>query len=323
MPDLAGAPGRPDQRLPVDDQAAADADLTRDVHEVVHADARTPGVLRQGTKIGLVRDGHGEARAEAVVDQAAERDIAPSEVRREMDESVRATNDPRNSDAESGDPAARRDRRLRGLDELADVFDGLVSGQTPGLVGHPAPMQDPAAEADDCRRQRVDGDLRSDHRGAFRDSGGRPATAVRARRDAPDRPPQPARAREDPRSAPRWCSASYRVSRRSPSATAPPTDATGGARGSGCGGGRIPARPSGSSQRAHQVAASARHRGGSRVHLIGDANDHEARDTIVAGQARGCAPRRERTSMTPAARRTSATTMSIQSEVTPMRKRPL
>ena len=54
--DLAGIPGRADEQLPVDDQAAAHADLAGYVEDVVDAHRRAPPVLGERAEVGIVSD---------------------------------------------------------------------------------------------------------------------------------------------------------------------------------------------------------------------------------------------------------------------------
>ena len=65
--DLAGKAGDAGQQAPVDDQAAADADLARHVQDVVDADGRAAPRLAEDARVGVVgdrdRDGGPSARA--------------------------------------------------------------------------------------------------------------------------------------------------------------------------------------------------------------------------------------------------------------------
>ena len=56
MADLAAVPGRAHERPPADDEAAADADLARDVQHVMGTDRRAATELREDAEIGIVGD---------------------------------------------------------------------------------------------------------------------------------------------------------------------------------------------------------------------------------------------------------------------------
>ena len=71
MADLAAVAGRAGQRLAVDDQAAADADLARDEQDVVRADGRAPAMLGQRAEVGLVRDRDRDRQVEVAVVKAS------------------------------------------------------------------------------------------------------------------------------------------------------------------------------------------------------------------------------------------------------------
>ena len=59
VPHFSGAAGGADQWSAVDDETASDAHLAGDIHEVLHADAGSPGVLGQGAEIRLIGDRYG------------------------------------------------------------------------------------------------------------------------------------------------------------------------------------------------------------------------------------------------------------------------
>src|SRR4029077_2105732 len=76
VPHLSRTAGCSDQRPPVDDQPAADADLTGDVDEMVDSHPGSPGVLGEGAEVRLVGDEHRQARPEPIGHEASQRDIS-------------------------------------------------------------------------------------------------------------------------------------------------------------------------------------------------------------------------------------------------------
>ena len=69
------------QQAAVDDQAAAHADLARDVEHVVDADRRAPPVLAEDAGVGVVDDADRHGDGQRARETAAERDVDPAEVR--------------------------------------------------------------------------------------------------------------------------------------------------------------------------------------------------------------------------------------------------
>ena len=241
----------------------------------------------------------GRLGPEPLGDETAERDVAPSEVRSEVHETVGPADNPGDRDAEAGDPASRWDRRLRGPDELADVFDRLIGGEAPRLMRDPDEVQDATAQPDHGGGQRVDGDLGGDDGGTLGVGAGH----------------------------------QRRTTRRAETGRIALLDQATGAQVGDQLADRAPGHPQGAAdlgsrqrprlvqeaeQEAQVVAADGFGRGhGTHASMARRACDRL--DGAFVGVRPGSAPpRRERTSMVPAASRTSATTMSIHSDVTPI-----
>src|SRR5439155_3858265 len=89
MADLTAIPGDTGERPSVDNDPAADADLTGDEHDVVVASGGTSPELGQCPEVGLVGDRDRPVRVEGPGDPTPERDVGPLEVRRHRHEAVR------------------------------------------------------------------------------------------------------------------------------------------------------------------------------------------------------------------------------------------
>ena len=164
--DLAREAGDARQRVPVDDDPAADADLARDEDHVVGAPAGTATQLRQRTEVGIVGDVDRQVQAERLADERAERDVAASRGsgRWRPRPSVRADHArDRDADADEGIAGEAEQLELRG--ELAQVLEDVLERRSVPRGGQPPMLEDLAAEAHDRGRRRVDGDLEGeDHR---------------------------------------------------------------------------------------------------------------------------------------------------------------
>ncbi|HUZ69022.1 MAG TPA: hypothetical protein VMU65_04865 [Candidatus Saccharimonadales bacterium] len=148
---LAGAGGRADEWIAIDDQPAVNADLAGHVDEVTHADAGPQVCSANAPRSASLAIFTGRLDPSQPGHELSERHISPAQVRGEVHEAVGAADDACDRDAEAGYPAVGGDRRPRRLDELADIFNRLVDGETPGSMGHASAMQDAAAENDHRR----------------------------------------------------------------------------------------------------------------------------------------------------------------------------
>ena len=158
MPDLPRVPVRATQGPAVQDHPATDPHLAVEEDEVVHADARAPLVLGEGTEVGVVAHVHRHRLVEGRRDELSERLVPPAEVGRDAHEAVVASHhaDDRDADADQPLHRGRHEQRLaEALDFGHDVRGGHRSPQAvdANLAAHLT------AEPDDRDRQRVDRDL--------------------------------------------------------------------------------------------------------------------------------------------------------------------
>jgi hypothetical protein len=99
--DLAGVSARAHHRRAADDDATADSDITGQVDEVVHRPADATGVLCQSAELGIVADVNRDSRADAVLQQRGETDVAPAQVGREPDHSCAVRDHSRDRQADA------------------------------------------------------------------------------------------------------------------------------------------------------------------------------------------------------------------------------
>ena len=100
MADLAGVAGAPIERLAVDDQAAADADLAGQVQDVVvptAAPRRCSAKAPRSASLATVTGRPSSARPSS----SPERDVLPAEVRGQPDEAIAQPDDADHGDADA------------------------------------------------------------------------------------------------------------------------------------------------------------------------------------------------------------------------------
>ena len=106
VPELAGEALRAGDDVAVDDDAAADAHLARQIDQVVDPSPSTADVFGKAAEITVVGDPHRHVDSQPLCQQLAERDAAPQQVRRKFDETVATPDDPRHTDADACQPAS-------------------------------------------------------------------------------------------------------------------------------------------------------------------------------------------------------------------------
>ena len=161
MPDLAAVAGRAGQGPPVDDDAAADADLARDVDDVVGAERRAAARLGQGAEVGLVGDDDRHLRRQAPRPaRSASGTSGQPRFGAVRHETVAAPDDAGHGHADADqriglerDPVGRRRPRAA---RSATTWSTVVwpRGRSTRRM-----LDDLAGRADVRDRQRVDGDL--------------------------------------------------------------------------------------------------------------------------------------------------------------------
>ena len=193
--DLAAVAGRAGQRLAVDDQPAADADLAGDEQDVVDADRRAAPVLGQGAKVRLVGDqdrhGRAERAAPAARPSGTSRQprfgaIRPKPSLRRTTPTM-ATPTPISASRRRAAPARRGARARPGRRRSSSTECAAARPVDPDV------LEDLAAEADDAprraSRQRSRGPARRRRVGLGRTSGdGRPGVPCGAPRSSRPRP---------------------------------------------------------------------------------------------------------------------------------------
>ena len=149
--DLAGVAGRAGQRAPVDDQAAADADLARHVQHVVDADGRAAAVPRRGRPgRRRWRPRSGRRSPSARASRSPSGTSTPAQVRGHRHHAVAAPDDARDRDADADDAASRRASGRSATRAARSATTSSTESSTLRPVD-PDPLEDLAAEADDAR----------------------------------------------------------------------------------------------------------------------------------------------------------------------------
>ena len=114
VPDLAGVSARAEQDPTVDDDAATNADVSADIEQVVDSLAGSSQVLGKAADVTVVAHPHRDVKPQLTGEQLAERHLPPAEVRRQLDPTVGALDEPghRDTDADqsSADPISKRVR---------------------------------------------------------------------------------------------------------------------------------------------------------------------------------------------------------------------
>ena len=155
--DLAREAGRPRQQAPVDDEAAADADLAGHVQHVVDADGRAAPRLTDDARVGVVHHRDRKGGRESTGEARAERDVDPAQVGGHRHHAVVAPDHARDRDADSDDGPVVALRQVG--DEGREVGDDNIDRELdPGPVDTD-PLEHLATEADDGNRDRVHEDL--------------------------------------------------------------------------------------------------------------------------------------------------------------------
>ena len=166
MADLPCEAGDASQQAPVDDHAAAHADLARHVQDVVHADGRAAPRLAEDARVGVVHDGDRDGGRERAGEARAERNVDPAEVGGHRHQAVAAPHDAGHGHADADDRAVVAHGQV--ADQGREISDHVVHRQLdPGPLDAD-PLEGLAAEADDRDRDRVDEDLEAENGGAVR-----------------------------------------------------------------------------------------------------------------------------------------------------------
>ncbi len=166
--DLAGVAGDAGERLAVDDEPAADADLAGDEQHVVGAAGGAAADLGEGAQVGVV--GHADRRGRA---ERPRQPLAEGHVRQPRLGAIETqpVGPPDETDDRDPDPDQRIDRRSPGAHQAGQL--GQVGGDLVDRRVAPRPvdadqLEDLAAEPDEGDRQRVDGDLEGEDGGILR-----------------------------------------------------------------------------------------------------------------------------------------------------------
>ena len=157
--DLTTVPGRAHERSPVDDEAAADADLTRDVQHVMGADRRAAAELREGPEIGVIGDHDGSARLEGGLDHRTDRDTAPPDVRCHRDHPVDSSHEAGHGNTGPHETSRTTRQRKQRVAEIRKFGHDRLSGLVPARAVDPNGVEDRATEPHDRSGHRIDGDL--------------------------------------------------------------------------------------------------------------------------------------------------------------------
>ena len=159
--DLAAVAGDAGQRLAVDDEAAADADLAVDEQDVLGADGRAAPDLGQGAQVGIVGDR--DRRRPVERERPGARPSGTSRQPRfgaiETKPSLRRTT-PTIGDADADVRLARRSARAELGGQLGEVGRRSASTEEwPRGRSTRTQVEDLAAQADHGDGERIDGDL--------------------------------------------------------------------------------------------------------------------------------------------------------------------
>ena len=127
VPDLAREPAGAGERLAVDDQASADADLAGEEEDVLRADGGAPAQLGERAEVGLVGHGDRQRRPPSAYGRTlGQRHVAPAEVRRHRHDAGVAAHDADHADADADHAVGVGQAAQDGAREGGEVGDGLV-----------------------------------------------------------------------------------------------------------------------------------------------------------------------------------------------------
>ena len=192
VPDLTAVAGDARQRATVDDDAAADTDLARDIEHVVRAEGGSPARLGQGAEVGLVGDGHGYGRLQRGRQPFRERDVGPAEVGGRANEPVGAPDDTSHGHADADEGLGFDRSGPDATDEAGEVAnDGIDGAVAPRTIDAPCSMTSPAGPTWAAARESTAiSRARTETRSRSRDTtgDGRPGTPSGAGRSSVTRP---------------------------------------------------------------------------------------------------------------------------------------
>jgi hypothetical protein len=163
MAELAAVAARAHQRAPVDEDTAADTDVTGEVDHSA-AIARTAAhLLGEHAEIRVIADGHVTASAaESITQEFAEGHIGPAEVGREAHKTIGRAYDARHA-------GAYADKRCAGRERLHDPtahLDNLIqeSLAIPAAVSSLLACEDLAAQTDERSNGALDSQIQGEDR---------------------------------------------------------------------------------------------------------------------------------------------------------------
>ncbi len=159
MPQLAAVAAVATQQPPADDDAAADAHIAMQVHEIVEADSRTTLLLRLCAEVGLVAHRHRQAEAEPVAEFVAERLVDPAEIGPVPHHPVPRPDHAAVRRAHADAAGARRGRPVQLPPETGEDRYHVVQVRPGARTYRLPPVQDHPAESDPGGDQPVHGDV--------------------------------------------------------------------------------------------------------------------------------------------------------------------
>jgi hypothetical protein len=160
---LTSEPALPVDDLSIDDDAAADSDLSTEEDHVLLTNGSTATRLGQYTGISIVGDGDWDRKCACIPKQVSKRYLVPTQVWSDDHRVCCTVNEPDNGNSYTKQWSVLRSRADLG-DKLCYVSDRFFDGRAVPWVIDAYPMQYRPAESDDGDGKIINGNLNGKNR---------------------------------------------------------------------------------------------------------------------------------------------------------------